>query len=172
LKLVLVFVLVFSTTCKSLSYFSLCKFTSYFVPCLMLKDHSLERFHSKRSLFLNTFSFSLLTNQHIYKHEKRKTIMFCCRFSRRSWSPWILFKWLWLSLPLPNRLHRCSLSVRSRRWFRVLLRPKSLSWVIIIYNTCIALIFIYIELIIRINSWCNNRGDLVSLLIYNNTTKW
>jgi hypothetical protein len=82
-----------------------------------------------------------------------------------------LFKWLWLSLPLPNRLHRCSLSVRSRRWFRVLLRPKSLSWVIIIYNTCIALIFIYIELIIRINSWCNNRGDLVSLLIYNNTTK-
>ena len=37
----------------------------------MLKDHSLERFHSKRSLFLNTFSFSLLTNQHIYKHEKK-----------------------------------------------------------------------------------------------------
>ena len=38
----------------------------------MLKDHSLERFHSKRSLFLNTYSFSLLTNQHIYKHEKKK----------------------------------------------------------------------------------------------------
>ena len=42
-KLVFVIVLLFSTTCKSLSYFFLSKFTSDFVLYLIFKDHSLER---------------------------------------------------------------------------------------------------------------------------------